>query len=158
MEPYYFPIAITLHVLSAVIWVGGMFFAYMALRPVAASVLEPPQRLTLWSKTLMRFFIWVWLAILIIPFTGYWVIFSGFNGFAGVAWYVHIMQALGIIMILIFLHVFFAPYKRLRKALKEENYQVASDNLGQIRRFIGINLIIGILTIITAAGLEHLPV
>jgi uncharacterized membrane protein len=158
MEPYYFPIAITLHVLSAVIWVGGMFFAYMALRPVAASVLEPPQRLTLWSKTLMRFFIWVWLAILIIPFTGYWMIFSGFNGFAGVAWYVHIMQALGIIMILIFLHVFFAPYKRLRKALKEENYQVASDNLGQIRRFIGINLIIGILTIITAAGLEHLPV
>jgi uncharacterized membrane protein len=158
MEPYYFPIAITLHVLSAVIWVGGMFFAYMALRPVAASVLEPPQRLTLWSKTLMRFFIWVWLAILIIPFTGYWMIFSGFNGFAGVAWYVHIMQALGIIMILIFLHVFFAPYKRLRKALKEENYQVANDNLGQIRRFIGINLIIGILTIITAAGLEHLPV
>ena len=124
MEPYYFPIAITLHVLSAVIWVGGMFFAYMALRPVAASVLEPPQRLTLWSKTLMRFFIWVWLAILIIPFTGYWMIFSGFNGFAGVAWYVHIMQALGLIMILIFLHVFFAPYKRLRKALKEENYQV----------------------------------
>lgn len=158
MEPYYFPIAITMHVLSAVIWVGGMFFAYMALRPVAASVLDPPQRLTLWSKTLMRFFIWVWLAILIIPFTGYWMIFSGFNGFAGVAWYVHIMQALGIIMILIFLHVFFAPYKRLRKALKEENYQVASDNLGQIRRFIGINLIIGILTIITAAGLEHLPV
>ena len=158
MEPYYFPIAITLHVLSAVIWVGGMFFAYMALRPVAASVLEPPQRLTLWSKTLMRFFIWVWLAILIIPFTGSWMIFSGFNGFAGVAWYVHIMQALGLIMILIFLHVFFAPYKRLRKALKEENYQVASDNLGQIRRFIGINLIIGILTIITAAGLEHLPV
>ena len=158
MEPYYFPIAITLHVLSAVIWVGGMFFAYMALRPVAASVLDPPQRLTLWSKTLMRFFIWVWLAILIIPFTGYWMIFSGFNGFAGVAWYVHIMQALVIIMILIFLHVFFAPYKRLRKALKEENYQVASDNLGQIRRFIGINLIIGILTIITAAGLEHLPV
>ena len=158
MEPYYFSIAITLHVLSAVIWVGGMFFAYVALRPVAASLLEPPQRLTLWSKTLMRFFIWVWLAVLIIPFTGYWMIFSGFNGFAGVAWYVHIMQALGIIMILIFLHVFFAPYMRLRKALKEENYQVASDNLGQIRRFIGINLIIGILTIITAAGLEHLPV
>ena len=158
MEPYYFPIAITLHVLAAVIWVGGMFFAYMALRPVAASVLEPPQRLMLWSKTLLRFFIWVWLAVLIIPLTGYWMIFSAFNGFAGVAWYVHIMQALGIVMILIFLHVFFAPYMRLRKALKEENYQVASENLGQIRRFIGINLIIGILTIITAAGLEYIPV
>lgn len=38
------PLAITLHVLSAVVWVGGMFFAWMALRPVAASLLEPPPR------------------------------------------------------------------------------------------------------------------
>lgn len=157
MEPYYFPIAITLHVLAAVVWVGGMFFAYMALRPVAARLLEPPQRLALWSKTLMRFFIWVWLAVIIIPVTGYWMIFSAFNGFAGVAWYVHIMQALGIIMILIFLHVFFAPFMRLRKALKEENFQVAGENLNQIRRFVGLNLLIGILTIITAAGFEYIP-
>lgn len=157
MEPYYFPIAITLHVLAAVVWVGGMFFAYMALRPVAARLLEPPQRLALWSKTLMRFFIWVWLAVIIIPVTGYWMIFSAFNGFAGVAWYVHIMQALGIIMILIFLHVFFAPFMRLRKALKEENFQVAGENLNQIRRYVGLNLLIGILTIITAAGFEYIP-
>jgi uncharacterized membrane protein len=157
MEPYYFPIAITLHVVAAVVWVGGMFFAYMALRPVAARLLEPPQRLTLWSKTLMRFFIWVWLAVLIIPLTGYWMIFSAFNGFAGVAWYVYVMQALGIIMILIFLHVFFAPFMRLRKALKEENFQVAGENLNQIRRFVGLNLLIGILTIITATGFEYIP-
>ncbi|MEM8844726.1 MAG: CopD family protein [Pseudomonadota bacterium] len=158
MELYYFPIAITLHVLAAVVWVGGMFFAYMALRPVAASLLEPPVRLTLWSKTLMRFFIWVWLAIIIIPFTGYWMIFSAFNGFAGVAWYVHVMQALGIIMILIFLHVFFAPYMRLRKSLKEENYQLAGSSLNQIRKLVGLNLFIGLITIISAVGFEHIPI
>ena len=33
-------LTLLLHVLSIVVWVGGMFFAYMALRPVAASVLE----------------------------------------------------------------------------------------------------------------------
>ena len=43
-------IAIALHLLAAVIWVGGMFFAYMALRPAAASLLEPPLRLPLWSQ------------------------------------------------------------------------------------------------------------
>ena len=158
MDPYYFPIAISLHVIFAVVWVGGMFFAYMALRPVAAKLLEPPVRLTLWSKTLMRFFIWVWLAIIIMPATGYWMIFAGFNGFAGVAWYVHVMQALGIVMILLFLHVFFAPYMRLRRALKEDNYQVAGENLNQIRKFVGINLLLGLLTIITAVGFEHIPV
>ena len=157
IEPYYFTIAISLHALAAVVWVGGMFFAYMALRPVAAKLLEPAVRLSLWSRTLTRFFIWVWLAVIIIPVTGYWMIFSAFNGFAGVAWYVHVMQGLGIIMILIFLHVFFAPYKKLRTALSEENYQEGGKSLAQIRKLIGLNLLIGLLTIITAIGFEHVP-
>ena len=54
-------LAITLHLLAAVIWVGGMFFAYMALRPATGS-LEPSIRLTLWSQTLKRFFPWVWIS------------------------------------------------------------------------------------------------
>ena len=157
LETYYFPIAISLHVLAAVIWVGGMFFAYMALRPVAAKLLEPAVRLSLWVRTLTRFFIWVWLAVIIVPVSGYWMIFSAFNGFAGVAWYVHVMQALGIIMILIFLHVFFAPFKRLRRAVNEENYQEGGKSLAQIRKLVGLNLLIGLLTIVTAVGLEHVP-
>ena len=157
LEPYYFSIAISLHVLAAGGWGGGMFFAYMALRPVAAKLLEPAVRLSLWSRTLSRFFIWVWLAVIIIPVTGYWMIFSAFNGFAGVAWYVHIMQALGLVMILIFLHVYFAPFMRLRRALSEENYQEGGKSLAQIRRLVGLNLLIGLLTIITAIGLEHVP-
>ncbi len=157
LEPYHFTIAISLHVLAAVIWVGGMFFAYMALRPVAANLLEPAVRLALWSRTLNRFFVWVWLAVIIIPVTGYWMIFSAFNGFAGVAWYVHIMQALGIIMILIFLHVFFASFKKLRRAVNEENYQEGGKSLAQIRKLVGLNLLIGLITIFTAIGLEHIP-
>ena len=49
-------LAISAHILSVVIWVGGMFFAYMAMRPAAASVLEPPKRLSLWLPTFKRFF------------------------------------------------------------------------------------------------------
>lgn len=157
LQPYYFSIAISLHVLAAVVWVGGMFFAYMVLRPVAAKLLEPAVRLSLWSKSLTRFFVWIWLAIIIIPVSGYWMIFSAFNGFAGVDWYVHIMQALGIIMIMIFLYVFFAPYKQLCKALNEENYHEGAKNLAQIRKLVGLNLLIGLITIITAVGLEHVP-
>ena len=156
MQPYYYSLAISLHVIFAAVWVGGMFFAYMALRPVAARLLEPGPRLTLWVRSLNRFFIWVWLAIIIIPFSGYWMIFSFYSGFAGVAWNVHVMQLLGIIMILLFLHVFFAPFKRLKKAVSKEDYQEGAENLAQIRKFVGINLLLGLLTIITAVGFEHL--
>ena len=69
-------VSIVLHLLSAVVWVGGMFFAYMFLRPVAASQLEPPVRLQLWVGVFNKFFPFVWLALLFLPLTGYLMIFE----------------------------------------------------------------------------------
>jgi len=109
------PVAITLHILSAVVWVGGMFFAWMALRPVAASLLEPPLRLPLWSKTFARFFPWVWTAVILLPASGYWMIFEVFEGMHNAGLYIHVMQVIGVIMIMIFLHLFFVPYRRMNR-------------------------------------------
>jgi uncharacterized membrane protein len=146
------PIIISLHTLAAVIWVGGMFFAYMALRPVAASLLQPPQRMPLWSQTFARFFPWVWAAVIILPLTGYWMVFGVFGGFGQVGMHVHIMQTTGLIMIAIFLHVYFAPYRRLCRAVEQSDFPEAGKHLGQIRRLIGINLILGLITVTSAAG------
>ena len=55
-------LALTLHILGAVVWVGGMFAAYVCLRP-AAGALEPPQRLTLWRGFFAKFFPWVWVSV-----------------------------------------------------------------------------------------------
>jgi uncharacterized membrane protein len=138
-----------LHVLSVVVWVGGMFFAYMALRPVAAEVLEPPQRLTLWAGVFGKFFPWVWLAVLLILGSGLWMIF-GMGGFAYLPVYVHIMFTLGVVMMLIFAHVFFAPSRRLRKAVAARDWPAGAKALGQIRMLVGLNLLIGVLTIAVA--------
>ncbi len=158
LQPYYMPAAIAGHLLAAVIWVGGMFFAYTALRPAAAKLLEAPQRLKLWRKSLSSFFFWVWICIIALPATGYWIIFAHYGGMARVGWHVHIMQVLGIIMILIFLHVFFAPFMRLRKAVKQEDFQTASQHLAQIRKLVGINLTLGIIVLIVAGGLRYIAI
>ncbi|MDG0996578.1 MAG: CopD family protein [Gammaproteobacteria bacterium] len=155
LDSLIYPLAMTLHGISAVIWVGGMFFAYVALRPAAATVLAPAERLTLWSQTLQRFFVWVWLAVILLPLTGYWMIFSFFNGFASVGLHVHLMQALGLVMILIYLHVFFAPYQKLRRAVKAENFPEGAKSLAQIRQLVGLNLLIGLVVLVIALGLEH---
>ena len=146
-------IAIPLHILATVIWVGGMFFAYMALRPVAASLLEPPLRLPLWSQVFARFFPWVWAAVIILPATGLWIVFSVFGGFGHVAPYIHIMAAIGILMILLFIHVFFGPYRRMKQALVANDIPEAGRRLGQIRMIIGFNLTLGlIVTVVASAG------
>ena len=144
--------AITLHVLAAVVWVGGMFFAYMALRPAAASLLEPPLRLPLWSKTFARFFPWVWAAIILLPATGYWMVLYVFDGFANLKLYIDIMQVTGIAMILIFLHLFFAPYRRMKTAIAAGDFPAAGKQLAVIRRIVATNLILGLITIIVAVG------
>lgn len=149
-------IAITLHLLAVVVWVGGMFFAYMALRPVAATLLEPSLRLPLWSQTFARFFPWVWAAVILLPVTGYWMILNVFGGFANLAVYIHIMQAVGIVMMLLFLHVYFAPYRRLRQAVSAGDFAAGSKQLGIIRKLIGINLILGMALIVVASSGRYL--
>lgn len=146
-----FAFLITLHLLAALIWVGGMFFAYLALRP-AAQGFEPSVRLPLWSRTFARFFPWVWAAIVLLPLTGYWMILGVYHGFANVGVHVHVMQALGWLMILLYLHLFFAPYRRMNQALAGSNLQEAGRRLGQIRKIIAINLTLGLIVVIVAVA------
>jgi len=146
------PLAIALHALSSVIWVGGMFFAYLILRPVAAIQLEPPQRLTLWSTLFSKFFPWVWVAVVLLIGTGFWLIFNKFGGMKNVGIHIHIMMSLGIIMALIFMHIFFAPTPKLTKAVAESNWEEAGKKLAQIRTLIGINLFIGLAVVVIATG------
>lgn len=141
-----------LHVLSAVVWVGGMFFAYMALRPTAAQQLEPPQRLTLWVGVFSKFFPWVWACVILLPLTGFGLMFSLWKTFAATPMYVHVMYTVGIVMILIFLHVFFAPYKRLKQAVAIQDWPEGGKQLNQIRALIRINLALGIIVVAVASA------
>ena len=138
-------IAYLLHVLGVVVWVGGMFFAYLALRPVAASVLEPPQRLTLWAGVFGKFFPWVWGSVALILATGLYLLMV-FGG-TGAPHYALAMFALGLVMMAIFAHVFFAPYGRLKRAVAAQDWKAGGAALAQIRQLVGLNLSLGLLTI-----------
>ena len=144
-------IAVVLHILSAVVWVGGMFFAYMFLRPVAATLLEPPVRLELWTKTFSGFFLWVWFAIILLISSGHGMIAMS-GGMGNVGTHVHVMLASGYLMIALFFHVFFVPYNRMKRAVFAKEWQEAGRNLNQIRRIVGINILLGLFTIVIAAG------
>ena len=149
-------IALFLHILAAVIWVGGMFFAHVVLRPVVAGQLEPPVRLTLWVGVFKRFFPMVFAAIATLLVTGYWMVLSFYEGFDAVGMHVHIMIWTGYVMMLLFFHVFFAPFKRLKRAVAAEDWVAGGKSLVQIRKLVGINLLIGLAVIAIASGGRYL--
>ncbi len=148
--------AIVLHVLAMTVWVGGMFFAYMALRPVAASRLEPPLRLSLWLGVFERFFPWVWAAVGTLLASGYWIIFAVYGGFANTMLHVHAMNGLGIIMMLIFVYIYFYPFRALSLAVTAGDWPAGGKQLALIRRLIGTNLIIGLVTAAIGSGGRYL--
>ncbi len=145
-------IAMPLHVLFVVIWVGGMFFAHMALRPVATSRLQPPARLPFMYAVLSKFFPWVWICVLSILFSGLWMIFSIYGGFGGLALHVHIMTGLGLVMMLVFVYIYFVPFKQLGKRVRIEDWPAAGASLSQVRQLIGLNLLLGLATVLVSTG------
>ncbi len=143
-------VALTLHILSAVVWVGGMFFAHMILRP-SAGALEPPVRVAQWDRVFGRFFNWVWIAVVLLLVTGYWMILGRFGGFANLPLYVNIMQGLGWLMVVLYLHLWFAPYRRFKAAAGAGNVPAAAQALNGIRTIVTTNLAIGLVLIPIAA-------
>ena len=139
-------VALILHIFSAVVWVGGMFFALIVLRPATAA-LEPGARLDLWLRVFERFFAWVFAAIVLLLASGYAMVFGVYSGFRGIGLHVHIMQAIGIIMMLLFFHLYFAPWRRFRAALERRDPAAAAAQLGQIRTIVTVNLLLGLLTV-----------
>jgi uncharacterized membrane protein len=143
-------IGLLFHILAAVIWVGGMFFAHQMLRP-AAGALEPAQRLPLWRRVFSRFFPWVWASVVVLLASGYAMVFLGFGGFAHVGLHVHIMQGLGIIMMLAFGHLYFASWRRFRDAIDRGELGAAASQLDQIRMIVTFNLVLGLVVVVVGA-------
>jgi uncharacterized membrane protein len=140
---------LAVHDLAAVFWVGGMAFAYLILRP-AAGPLEPAPRLGLWRRALGRFLPWVAIAVIALLVSGYGLIIL-LGGFDSVGLYVHLMQATGILMMLLFCHLFFAAWPRFRRAVDSKELPEAAKNLNQIRMVVAINLALGVITILVGS-------
>lgn len=143
-----YTLLLTLHLLGTVVWVGGMFFAHMAMRQAANELLEPPLRLPFLKRVLDRFFRWVWLAVVLILASGYWIFLVLFQ--AQAALYVHLMQGLGLVMTGLFCFVYFIPYRRMGLALEQQDIPAAAAQMAIIRKIIGINLILGLATTVIA--------
>ena len=143
----------TLHVLSIVVWVGGMAFAHFFLRPAVAP-LDPPVRVRLMHDVLGRFFKAVLAASLLTLASGVWmlgrvakqVVQSGGSFEMPLAW--TLMTVLGVAMVAIFMHIRFALYKRLNAAVAASDWSAGGNALAQIRRWVSVNLGLGVVVLV----------
>lgn len=137
--------ALFLHVLADIIWIGGMFLAYVCVRPAAAA-LEPPQRLTLWAGIFSRFFPWVWASVATLLLTGFGMI----GHLPVVPGYIVAMALIGVVMAAIFVYIVFIPFAQLRSCVANQDWKPAGAALNRIRQLVATNLTLGLLNVATA--------
>jgi len=138
-----------IHVLAVTLWVGGMFFAYMVLRPAAVDVLQPPERLQLWDKAFKLFFNWVWGLVYLFLTSGFYMVYL-FGGLLRVPPYIYMMLALGLVMTGVFIFLYFRLYAPFNISVSRQEWKTAGDILARIRKLVALNLVLGILTFAVA--------
>jgi len=139
-----------LHLVSAIVWVGGMFFAHFALRPSAAEVLQPPLRIALMTAALVRFFRFVSLAVAVIVLSGFGMLASIPLTSAPAGWV--IMMFLGGVMALVFIYIYVEPFQQLRRHARESAWSDAASALGTIRQLVAFNLALGVAAVASAVS------
>jgi uncharacterized membrane protein len=147
-----FSLVYSLHILAALVWVGGMFFAWMVLRPAAMKALEGPARVKLWVEVFQGFFRWVWVAVVLLPISGVGMIHLQYAGFETAPRYVQVMMGLYVVMTALFIRIQALLLPELRTAVMAQDWPTGAAVLGKIRKLVGINLIVGLVLVVIAAA------
>ncbi len=140
LDPW--PLVRALHVLGAVVWVGGTFFSVMIMRP-ALEDLDAARRVDVYRAAFHRYFWLLWLVMPTMLLTGYLMLFGEYGGFAEAAWNVHLMHMLGLAMAAVFVAIWFGPYQQLRTGQGRA--------MGIIRPMLFANMALGLATVVIAA-------
>jgi len=140
----------TLHITSAVIWVGGMFFAYMALRPAMAG-LSKDIALALWRRTLQTFLRWVAAMVLVLWVTGIYQMFFVLPGFGTSGLHVDTMFTTALIMTLLFFWLNHSVFRKFKLAADSHDFETAGQLIHTIRKIVAVNLGLGLITVVIAS-------
>lgn len=146
-----FALPYSLHLLAALIWVGGMFFAWLILRPAMLAALDGPSRLKLWVEVFQRFFVWVWVAVAVLAISGVGMMHLRFSGFETAPRYVQVMIGGGIAMFALFLRIQALLLPELRAAVQAQDWPAGAAVLTRIRRLVGVNLLLGVAVVLVAS-------
>ena len=143
-----------LHLIAGIVWMGGMTFMLFALRPAAIGEMNAQPRALLMLQVWRRFYAWVLLAIAVLFITGSHLYSATFRatklatgqGNVPLGW--NIMLALGIAMMLIFGHIYFAGFKKYKRSVAAADWSLAAKAAGLIHTMTLLNFSLGWLAIL----------
>ncbi|MDC7243548.1 MAG: hypothetical protein PQJ44_06380 [Sphaerochaetaceae bacterium] len=143
----YLNIIVFLHVISAIIWVGGMIAVRFAVHYSMAKVEDPKIKIGRTLDSLKRFFNMVIPSILVLLFTAIVMILS--FGFKGTSLYPIVVakEAIWVIMAVVFT-IIFIKRNKAQKLFDNGDFPAAKAQLSPLSSWmIPLNIILGIVAV-----------
>ena len=143
-----------LHLIAGIVWMGGMTFMLFALRPAVIAVMDAQPRAILMGQVWRRFYAMVLVSIVVLFATGTHLYTATFRatrlatGDGGVPLGWNIMLVLGLVMMLIFGHIYFAGFKKYKRAVAAGEWPLAGKAAGLMHTMTLINFSLGWLAIL----------
>ena len=149
-----------IHLTAAILWMGGMAFMLIALRPALMAQMEPPSRARLMAEVMRRFFAVVAVSVLALFATGGSLYAAAFRaaraatgvGMVPLGW--NLMAVIGVVMMLIFGHIYFAGLTKFKRSVAADAWPLAAKTGAQIHTLVIVNFVLGWLAI-AAVRLVH---
>ena len=138
-----------IHLLCVVLWVGGMAFLLLTLRP-SASAIDPSARLVLQGAVFRRFFRTIWQVMPMAIVSGLLLLILLYSH-QKMPWEVMVMQTGGVLMAAIFIGMVLVPNKRFQAKLAAGT--ATAEDAVPVRRLIWLSLGIGTIVLICVANL-----
>ena len=134
-----------LHLAAGIVWLGGMTFMLFALRPALVAQVQGQLRLELLALVLKRFFAIVLGAIAVLLLTGLHLYGAGAKavGMPSIPLGWHLMAGLGILMILLFGHIYFGCFRGIKRAVEAADWRMAAAKAAQIHKLVVVNFVLG---------------
>lgn len=145
------PLLHTLHIAAAIVWLGGMTLMIFAVRPTAIAQLQPPQRIPFLAGALARFFVLVWVCIAVLLATGLVTLLQ--IGMKNAPLGLHLMLGIGLAMMAIFGHLYFAPFQRLKRAVAAQDWPTGGAQLAQLHKLVVTNFCLGWVAVVAVRWL-----
>lgn len=143
-------ILLFLHLSAVVVWIGGMMFAHLCLRPAALATLQPPQRLPLMSSALGRFFTLVGWSLVLLWGSGIALFAQRFAAGGSPPWNWNAMAAIAALMTVLYAVIAVRRHPRMRAALEIGELPAAATALDGMRRLVVVNIALGWFTVAIA--------
>jgi uncharacterized membrane protein len=144
-------VGLALHIVSVIIWIGGLFLAFVALKPGMLPI-DAEARLAVWQHGFGRFLPWSWLCVVTLLLSGFAMVFLGFSGLTALPAHVRAMMALGVLTAGLYAYLLFLPWRGFRHAMLKFDWPTAETKIAQVRRVMGVTLVIGLAAAIVGAA------